>query len=181
MPEKIADQIIYPPLIISGPEWGISNSKKATLFFFFFFLSVISNDWPITIWLNFSWLFVKKKIAEGHLRALQNQLHIHFWSRVTVFFMSFWHVQPFRLLRLERKHISGVTLILLVWDYGLPIADFGCSCLGRLNDFSVSSNNGLQWHSLSRRRDTKKTMLVKAKRHPRSRKLNIINENRRND
>lgn len=41
MPEKIADQIIYPPLIISGPEWGISNSKKATLFFFFFFLSVI--------------------------------------------------------------------------------------------------------------------------------------------
>lgn len=83
MTKKIRDQIIYPPLIISGPEWSISNSKKAFFFFFFLFiyllfLPVISNNLPTTILFNFSWLLVRKKITEGHLPALSTQLRIHF-------------------------------------------------------------------------------------------------------
>lgn len=182
MPKKIRDQIIYPPLFISGPGWSISNSKKANLFsyslFIFIFFPVISNNLHTTIWFNFSWLFVRKKITEGHLPALQSQLRLHFWSRGTVFFMHFWHFQPFRLLCLEWESISGVTLIWLVWDYGLPVADFGNECWVYLIDFSVNSNNGPQWNSLSENKTKIYTWLTKW--YPRSAKFNSINENWRN-
>lgn len=160
MPEKIAGQIIYPPLIISGPEWGISDSKKTSFFFFFY------SQWFQTIGLlqfdsNFSWLFVKKKITKGHSRAPQNPLHM-FLKQKGDFFMHFCYFQPFRLLCLERKHISGVTLIWLVWDYGLQIADFGYGCLAHLKDFSINSNNRLTVAQSLRRRD-KKLCLLKQK------------------
>lgn len=85
-----------------------------------------------------------------------------FLKQKDYFFVCFWHFQPFRLLCLERKHISGVTLIWLVWDYGLQLADFGYGCLVHLNDFSINRNNRLQWHSLSEG-ETKKLCLLKQK------------------
>lgn len=164
MPEKIAGQIIYPPLIISVPEWGISDSKKTPIFFspFFFFFA---SDFKLLDYYNLIQILVdslsRKKSPKVTSWAPQNPLHM-FLKQKDNFFMHFCYFQPFRLLCLERKHISGVMIIWLVWDYGLQIADFGYGCLAHLKDFSINSNNRLTVAQSFRRRD-KKLCLLKQK------------------
>lgn len=160
MPEKIAGQIIYPPLIISGPEWGISDSKKTPVFFFF------PSDFKTLDYYNLLQILVDSLSRKKSPKITHKHHRIHcicFWSRKMIFFMHFWYFQSFRLLYLERKHISGVMLIWLVWDYGLQIADFGYGCLAHLiKAFSVNSNNRLTVAQSFRRWD-KKLGLLKQK------------------